>query len=176
MAAKLSDLTDRYDEVSALLADPDTMSERDKFTALSKEFAELEPVIASYRRFDKLDSELDDARGQTSLGSMYQEGRGVPQDDAEAVKWFRRAASQRDARGQMHLAWMIQRGRGAPRDAAEAIKWFRRAARQGYARAQRFLRELGVDWTLEAESQDCETEGPSAPTSDEPASTARSED
>ena len=62
MMAKLSDLTDRHDEVSALLSEPEVMAVRDKFKALSKEFAELEPVIASFRRFDRLDTELNEAR------------------------------------------------------------------------------------------------------------------
>ena len=39
MMAKLSSLTDRYDEVNALLADPEVMAERERFTALSKEYA-----------------------------------------------------------------------------------------------------------------------------------------
>jgi TPR repeat protein len=28
------------------------------------------------------------------LGCMYDEGKGVPQDRAEAVKWFRKAGEQ----------------------------------------------------------------------------------
>ena len=31
------------------------------------------------------------AKAQDNLGWMYRHGRGVPQDDAEAIKWFRRA-------------------------------------------------------------------------------------
>ena len=62
MLAKLSALTDRHDEVSALLSDPEIMAERDRFTALSREFAELDPVIASFRRYEALDVELNDAR------------------------------------------------------------------------------------------------------------------
>jgi len=60
--AKLSALTDRHDEVSALLSDPDVMAQRNEFTALSKEFAELAPIISSFRRFDELETELDDAK------------------------------------------------------------------------------------------------------------------
>jgi peptide chain release factor 1 len=62
MTAKLSGLTDRYDEVAALLADPDVMGNRDQFTALSKEYAEIEPVIACFRKYESLASELNDAR------------------------------------------------------------------------------------------------------------------
>ena len=61
MIAKLSGLTDRFEEVSVLLADPDVMRERDKFTALSKEYAELDPVIQTFRSFEALEQELRDA-------------------------------------------------------------------------------------------------------------------
>jgi TPR repeat protein len=37
---------------------------------------------------------------------MYIEGHGVPQDTAEAVKWFRRAAEQGDALAQGELGDM----------------------------------------------------------------------
>jgi peptide chain release factor 1 len=62
MTAKLSGLTDRYEEVAALLSDPEVMGNRDQFTALSKEYAELEPVIGCFRRFEAETAELEDAR------------------------------------------------------------------------------------------------------------------
>jgi TPR repeat protein len=34
---------------------------------------------------------------------MYQEGRGVPQDDAEAAKWFLKAAEQGHEDDQLRL-------------------------------------------------------------------------
>ena len=37
---------------------------------------------------------------------MYERGRGVRQDFAEAVRWFRRAAEQGNARGQNNLGAM----------------------------------------------------------------------
>ena len=33
---------------------------------------------------------------QNNLGHMYQNGKGVPQDHAEAFKWYRLAADQGD--------------------------------------------------------------------------------
>ena len=35
-----------------------------------------------------------DAAAQFNLGNMYKDGRGVRQDDAEAVRWYRQAAAQ----------------------------------------------------------------------------------
>ena len=42
---KLEHLAERFDEVQALLGDPDTISNQEKFRALSKEFSQLEDVV-----------------------------------------------------------------------------------------------------------------------------------
>ena len=42
----------------------------------------------------KKKAEQGDADSQYILGFMYNNGQGVPQDHAEAVKWFRLAAEQ----------------------------------------------------------------------------------
>ena len=46
------------------------------------------------------------AIAQSYLGVMYHEGQGVPQDYAEAVRWFRKAAEQSKARAQDKLGVM----------------------------------------------------------------------
>ena len=43
------------------------------------------------------------AAAQSNLGDMFNKGWGVPQDDAEAAKWYRRAAVQGDADAQYSL-------------------------------------------------------------------------
>ena len=58
MVSKLANLNDRFEEVSGLLADPEVMGDRDRFTALSKEFAELEPVVQCYRELQQLEDNL----------------------------------------------------------------------------------------------------------------------
>jgi uncharacterized protein len=52
----------------------------------------------------------------------------VPQDDAEAVKWYRKAADQGDAFAQLNLANMYDNGQGVPQDDVQALKWFNLAA------------------------------------------------
>ena len=39
-------------------------------------------------------AERGDAQAQFNLGVMYDKGRGVSQDDAEAFKWYRQAAER----------------------------------------------------------------------------------
>ena len=77
-----------------------------------------------------------DAEAQRNLGNMYRTGRGVPEDAAEAVRWYRLAAEQGEARAQVDLGNMYRSGEGVPEDAAEAVRWYRLAAEQGEARAQ----------------------------------------
>ena len=84
-------------------------------------------------------AEQGDASAQYTLGFRYASGRGVPQDDAEAVRWYRLAAEQGDASAQLNLGLMHANGEGVLKDDAEAVRWFRLAAGQGDARAQHNL-------------------------------------
>jgi TPR repeat protein len=65
---------------------------------------------------------------QRRLGSMYEKGQGVPQDFAEAVKWYRLAAAQGNTPAQYSLGLAYEKGQGVPQDFAEAVKWYRLAA------------------------------------------------
>jgi TPR repeat protein len=76
---------------------------------------------------------------------MYAKGRGVPQDYAEARKWWRKAAEQGEAQAQYSLGIMYNQGKGVPQDYVEAVKWYRKAAEQGLANAQY---SLGVMYAL----------------------------
>jgi TPR repeat protein len=86
-------------------------------------------------------AEQGHAAAQSSLGWMYEQGRGVPKDEKEAARWYRAAAEQGDAQGQFLLALMYRNGRGVAQDHAQALTWCRKAAEQGYAMAQN---DLGV--------------------------------
>ncbi len=46
---------------------------------------------------------------------------GVPQDYAEAAKWYRLAAEQNNAAAQYNLSLMYANGQGVPRDDGEAV-------------------------------------------------------
>ena len=81
-------------------------------------------------------AEGGDAEAQLVLGYIYEEGLGVPEDDAEAVRWYRLAAEQGDAAAQFNLGLMYANGEGVPEDDAEAIRWYRLAAEQGNAWSQ----------------------------------------
>ena len=75
------------------------------------------------------------ARAQSNLGFMYANGMGVPENDTEAVKWFRLATAQRIARAQHNLGLMYANGTGVPQDDVVAYAWLNLAAAQGNALA-----------------------------------------
>jgi hypothetical protein len=79
---------------------------------------------------------------QNNLGSMYYKAQGVPQNYAEAVKWYRKAADQGNAVARYNLGAMYANGKGVPLDNKEAAKWFHLAADQGNAEAQNYLKSL----------------------------------
>ncbi len=80
-------------------------------------------------------AELGDVDAQAMLGVMYARGDGVPEDDTEAVRWYRKAAEQGDARAQAMLGVKYSSGEGVTQDNAEAVRWYRKAAEQGQADA-----------------------------------------
>ena len=81
-------------------------------------------------------AEQGDSWAQYNLGVKYDNGEGVPEDDAMAVHWRRKAAEQEDAQVQYNLGFMYDNGEGVPEDDALAVHWYRKAAEQGDADAQ----------------------------------------
>ena len=57
----------------------------------------------------------------------------MPEDDAEAVRWYRLAAEQGNARAQFNFGLMYANGEGVPEDDVTAYAWLNVAAAQGNA-------------------------------------------
>lgn len=73
-----------------------------------------------------------------ALGVAYFEGKEpyVSQDDAEAIRWFRRAAERDHAGARYYLGLAHASGRGVAQDFGEALEWYRLSAEQDYPAAQ----------------------------------------
>ncbi len=59
---KLEQLAERFEEIGALLSDPETIGDQSRFTSLSKEYARLEPVVESLRHYREQSDALSNAR------------------------------------------------------------------------------------------------------------------
>jgi len=62
---KLETLAERHEEVGLLLAQPDVLADGTRFRELSREYAQLEPVVAALREHEGAVRELADARAMT---------------------------------------------------------------------------------------------------------------
>lgn len=76
-------------------------------------------------------AEAGDADAQFRLGRAYESGVGAPQNDFEAVRWFRAAALQDHPVAALDLGWMLANGYGVAKDEERALYWFTRAAALG---------------------------------------------
>ena len=82
------------------------------------------------------------ALAQSALGSMYQMGRGVPQNFGEALKWYRLAVNQADPVAESNLGLMSARGQGTKPDITRAMTLFEKSAEKGWPPAQANLAYL----------------------------------
>src|SRR5699024_4897579 len=70
---KLEALAERHEEVGLLLAQPDVAADGARFRKLSREYAQLEPVVTVLHAHQSTTSELNDARGmldEPELGEL----------------------------------------------------------------------------------------------------------
>jgi S1-C subfamily serine protease len=93
-----------------------------------------------------------DANAQINLGAMYDNGKGVPEDPATAVKWYSLAALQGNRQAQYYLGLMYASGRGVALDMSAATEWYFKAAQQGFAKAQFNLGLLYTEFPALSES------------------------
>lgn len=73
------------------------------------------------------------------IGARFSEGRSVPENMAEAAKWYQRAADAGVVPAQYRLASMYEKGMGVARDASKAKALYLAAAGQGNASAMHNL-------------------------------------
>lgn len=62
LTTKLDSLLERHEELSALLSDPETINDQERFRKLSMEFSELESLVHVYGRWRQQGEDLEDAR------------------------------------------------------------------------------------------------------------------
>jgi hypothetical protein len=75
--------------------------------------------LADLRKF----ADRGDADAQWQMGVRYHNGEDVPQDDAQAMRWFQRAAEQGHVIAQATLGAYYWAGRGVPPDLSKAYFW-----------------------------------------------------
>ena len=115
--------------------------------ALGSAWADWDDGVAAYAAGDYAtarrqwfpQAEKGDAKAQYNLGVIFANGKGVPENDGEAVKWYREAAEQGHAGGQFGLGSAYFLGRGVPENYLQAYMWLALAKAQGHEKAAKGL-------------------------------------
>ena len=75
---KLDNLVERLEELNHLISDPEVISDQKKFTALTREHAQLTPVVENYQSFIETEADLEEAdemlrSGDADMAEMAKE-------------------------------------------------------------------------------------------------------
>jgi len=81
---KLEGLMERFEEVQALLSDPETISNQDKFRELSKEFSQLEEVTSVFCNYQQAESDF--AEAEEMLKDDDPDMREMAQEEFKSAK------------------------------------------------------------------------------------------
>jgi len=92
-------------------------------------------------------AEQGDPSAQFRLGSLYENGDGIPRDFAKAHQWYEKAAAQGEAKAQFYLGIQSAFGEGAPLDLVQAHMWYSLAAGNGNAHAPGYRDDLARQMT-----------------------------
>lgn len=65
-----------------------------------------------------------DATAQNGVGTLHDNGKGVPRDYQEAARWFLLAANQGHFMARRNLGWMYEKGQGFAKDFVRSYMWF----------------------------------------------------
>lgn len=84
---------------------------------------------------------------QFNLGVLYDEGKGLPEDNAKAIEWYQKAAEQGFSQAQVNLGIMHEQGEGTPTDPVRAYFWYALAESQGDSQAPQAKRDIAKKMT-----------------------------
>ena len=144
LAAKLVQLTRRLAEIDALLSDPGITSNLDNYRKLTREHAELSPVVALYARYTAREADAASAQEMLTDPEMKSFGedelRDAKTDLALLEKDLERALLPRDPNDDKNIFLEIRAGTGGDESALFAGDLFRMYSR--FAERNRWQVEL----------------------------------
>ncbi|PID63603.1 MAG: peptide chain release factor 1 [Gammaproteobacteria bacterium] len=82
--ARLESVAERHEEVTALLGEPDVIADQTQFRDLSREYAQLEPVVMAFARWREQLTELDNAKEMA--GDSDAELRAMAEEEIPALE------------------------------------------------------------------------------------------
>ncbi|MDX1559014.1 MAG: peptide chain release factor 1 [Marinobacter sp.] len=144
--SRLEQLTDRFEEVSALLSDSSIISQQDKFRDLSREFAEIEPIVQCFQAWQHSLDDIEAARelakdGDADMREMAEEELQLAEQKSEELdEELQRLMLPKDPNDGKNVFLEIRAGTGGDEAAIFAGDLFRMYLR--YAERRRWQVEV----------------------------------
>jgi peptide chain release factor 1 len=144
--SKLDHLSDRYEEVGALLSDGDIISDQNRFRTLSKEYAELEPLVKTYGSYKDVLENIDEAKlllkdSDTDIRDMAQEEMRSGEEQREVLELeIQKLLLPKDPKDSKNVFLEIRAGTGGDEAAIFSGDLFRMYSK--YAETKRWKVEI----------------------------------
>lgn len=78
-----------------------------------------------------LKAKSGDSAAQYNLGTMYDVGEGVEENEEKAIEWYLKAANQGHSQAQYMMGMMYETSECLSNDAQQSLEWFQKSAAQG---------------------------------------------
>jgi peptide chain release factor 1 len=143
---KLETLVDRHEEISGLLAEPETMADQNKFRTLSQEYAQLEPVVRNFNAYRANVEAIVDAKvmlddDDADMREMAKEELAEAQaKEEELTITLQKLLLPKDPNDQRNIFLEVRAGTGGDEAAIFAGDLYRMFSR--YAESRRWGVEL----------------------------------
>ncbi|PCH64198.1 MAG: peptide chain release factor 1 [SAR86 cluster bacterium] len=146
---KLEHLKDRFDELQALLSDSEVINDQNRFRELSKEYAEIEPVVESFNQYLSVAEDLDEAREMqkdedAEIRAMAEdEIKSALAQQAELEQELQKLLLPKDTKDSCNVFLEIRAGTGGDEAAIFSGDLFRMYSR--YCELQRWKLEITTE-------------------------------
>jgi peptide chain release factor 1 len=143
---KLEGIEERYTEVAALMADPGVLGNQNQFRALSMEYAQIEPIVQSFRGYKQAQRDVENARDMANdpdpdMRAMAEEEiKSAEQHVVELEKALHIHLLPKDPRDHSNIFLEVRAGTGGDEAAIFAGDLFRMYTR--YAEKRRWQVEI----------------------------------
>lgn len=141
MLEKLDWVHPRYEELGALLSDPDVVQDQEKWRALMREHSQLEPLDAAVRRYAQMLADRKEAQGMLSdpdMGEMAKEELAtLAQSIPETEREIQLLLLPRDPNADRNVVMEIRSGAGGEEAALFGAMLMRMYMRYAEARGWR---------------------------------------
>ncbi|HWU35695.1 MAG TPA: peptide chain release factor 1 [Methylovorus sp.] len=144
MLKKLATLSERLDELNRLLSSEDATSDMDNYRKISREHAEITPIVEQYRAYEQCENDLKEAHAMLGDPEM----KAFAQEEIEAGKTrleeiatnLQKLLLPKDPNDERNIFLEIRAGTGGDESALFAGDLFRMYSR--YAERQRWKVEV----------------------------------